>query len=167
MADPLQVKDEEQTATDPVVLTPDEIATQAVPADEQGAKTVEDLPTTDSGVPRITVAPVTPEPKAGVDKTKTRVFPQGRPPFIRDIQTKELKPLVEEELQRRQKQTEPLTYNKAIEKLKAGENVVLGDFTYYPQHLPVVGPDSKSANSRIKFKGRIAQFGKPIQEQCQ
>ena len=165
MADPLQVKDEEQTATDPVVLTPDEIATQAVPADEQGAKTVEDLPTTDSGVPRITVAPVTPEPKAGVDKTKTRVFPQGRPPFIRDIQTKELKPLVEEELQRRQKQTEPLTYNKAIEKLKAGENVVLGDFTYYPQHLPVVGPDSKSANSRIKFKGRIAQFGKPIQEQ--
>ena len=158
MAEPLQVNDEEQTTNDPVVLTQDEIATQAVPVDEQEAKTIEDLPTTASGLPRLTIAPVTPEPKAGVGDTTTRVDVQKRPPFIR-TETKELEPKLKEELARKAEATEPQTYESVMKRLEAGETVVLGNKTYVGR--PTARLIKNNAEERVLLKGQIAQYGMP------
>ena len=161
MAEPLQVNDEEQTPNDPVVLTQDEIATQAIPTDEQLAQEtqkIEDLPTTSSGIPRLTIAPVTPQPKAGVGDTTTRVEVQKQAPFIR-TETKELEPKVQEELERKAEVTEPQTYESIMKRLEAGETVTLGNKTYVGR--PTARVIKNNAQERVLLKGQIAQYGMP------
>lgn len=162
MAEPLQVNDEEQTPNDPVVLTQDEIATQAVPADEQLAQEtqkIEDLPTTSSGIPRITIAPVTPQPEAGVDKSTSTFSLQKTAPYIRVSEPKDLKPRVEEDLARKAEATEPQTYESVMKRLEAGETVVLGNKTYVGR--PTARVIKNNAEERVLLKGQIAQYGMP------
>ena len=159
---PVVLSEDEQVAAleqSKTPLTEAEIATQALSAKEEAAKTVEDLPTKD-GIPRISIAPVTPQPKAGVEETKTRVDLMARPPYIR-TQTKELKPAVEQEIERRAAMTEPMTYNSVIEKLEAGETVTLGNKTYPPFAAKIVKTNPKE---RMLLKGYVAQYGKPQTE---
>ena len=154
MAEALQ-NDEQNTS--PVVLTPEEIATQALSAEEAAAKTIEELPKGAGGIPRISIAPVTPQPKAGVEETKTSVDFTARPPFIRK-QTAELEPAVKSEVERRTALSEPATYESVIGRLEAGETVTLGTKTYRPQVLGIIKTNPKE---RMLLKGQIAQYGKP------
>ncbi len=157
--EPVVLSEDEQVAAleqSKTPLTEAEIATQALSAKEEAAKTVEDLPTKD-GIPRISIAPVSPQPKANVEETKTRVDLMSRPPYIR-TQTKELKPAVEQEVERRAAMTEPMTYNSVMEKLEAGETVTLGNKTYRPQVLGIIKSNQKE---RMLLKGQVAQYGKP------
>jgi hypothetical protein len=160
--EPVVLSEDEQVAAleqSKTPLTEAEIATQALSAKEEAAKTVEDLPTKD-GIPRISIAPVSPQPKANVEETKTRVDLMSRPPYIR-TQTKELKPAVEQEVERRAAMTEPMTYNSVMEKLEAGETVTLGNKTYRPQVLNIIKSNQKE---RMLLKGQVAQYGKPQAE---
>lgn len=156
---PVILSDEEQAAAleqSKTKLTEQEIATQALSTQEKEAKTVAELPTKD-GIPRISIAPVTAEPRANIDKTTTRVNVSSKAPYIRTTTT-ELKPEVESEVTRRAEMQEPLTYDSVMQKLEAGDTVTLGDKVYHPAIRNII---KNTPKERMLLKGQVAQFGKP------